>query len=138
MPPSNIPGSHLGEMAFVTVTRDDMDVFFPCSSRAIACPFGNVSSKERTRNEGAAFYTVNAARCMPGGRFMFGGRVVEVDFAFSRRGPSLLAFSRSGLASVRAFAFVRSCASLRRHCVIGGRNTMASLLTHGRSALHPR
>ena len=28
----NVPVSHLGEMAFVTVTPDDMDVFLLCSS----------------------------------------------------------------------------------------------------------
>ena len=27
-PLANVPGSHVGEMAFVTVTPDDMDAFF--------------------------------------------------------------------------------------------------------------
>ena len=31
-PPSNVLGSHLSEMAFVNVTPDVTDVFFPCST----------------------------------------------------------------------------------------------------------
>ena len=52
----NVPVSHLGEMAFVTVTPDDMDVFLLCSSLCFPILLtnrGTVSSKEMLRNGGA-------------------------------------------------------------------------------------
>ena len=52
----NVPVSHLGEMAFVTVTPDDMDVFLLCSSLCFPNSLtnrGTVSLKEMLRNEGA-------------------------------------------------------------------------------------
>ena len=54
----NVPVSHLGEMAFVTVTPDEMDVFLQCSSLCFPNsltnrrPVGTVSLKEMLRNEG--------------------------------------------------------------------------------------
>ena len=55
----NVPVSHLGEMAFVTVTPDEMDVFLLCSTLCFPIlltnrrAVGTVSSKEMSRNEGA-------------------------------------------------------------------------------------
>ena len=52
----NVPVSHLGEMAFVTVTPDEMDVFLLCSSLCFPNSLtnrGTVSLKEMLRNEGA-------------------------------------------------------------------------------------
>ena len=51
-PPSNVPGLHLGEMAFVSVTPDDIDVF-------------SLRSTLRSLTNRRPFCT---ARCMPGGR----------------------------------------------------------------------
>ena len=51
-PPSNVPGLHLGEMAFVSVTPDDIDVF-------------SLRSTLRSLTNRRPFCT---ARCMPGGQ----------------------------------------------------------------------
>ena len=54
----NVPVSHLGEMAFVTMTPDDMDVFLLCSTLCFPIlltnrrAVGTLSSKEMLRNEG--------------------------------------------------------------------------------------
>ena len=54
-PLANVPGSHVGEMAFVTVTPDDMDVFFSALQprNCVDCHLsqGTVSSKEMSGNE---------------------------------------------------------------------------------------
>ena len=58
-PLANVPGSHFGEMAFVTVTPDDMDVCFSALQprNCVDCHLsqGTVSSKEMSGNNDTPF-----------------------------------------------------------------------------------